>query len=480
MSALEYQHRPLPSSGEARLLIVHPSKDNAQIEVDLMHTPFADLANRYYEAISYTWGSEITLHMVRIEQEPFYVTKTVHEILTRLRYPDKPRVLWIDQICINQKNVVEKGQQVRRMRDIYRLANEVLVWLGESDSDTAETFSFIQSLRNDHKMNPNFLTTPFLNGAKNIMDIIDERISQLQKLGKFFSKAWFSRIWVWQEVAVSSNVRVLCGHQHISWDTISELVELIVTHEMDDPVYQPLEGPSKSLNCTRDILKLCQIRKKVLAGNDLSLQELMTTCTTCAAKDPRDRVFSFLGIATDATDSQLYPDYQKSVSEVFRRTTAHLLCRDRHPWLLYISGHAKSPECADLPSWVPDFSAIRKANILAPPPGTSKTYQANGSTQACIQIGKTEMKLVIRGLLFDRITATSSVSPVIAPSLDGTTLNNTTTMAAIFDWYLEVAAILRRQPQHPYGFSQSKVHEALTRTMNADNSDDPAMLPTMY
>lgn len=485
MAAVEYQHRSLSTGKEARLLMVHPGKDDAQIQLDLVHTPFADLANSYYEAISYTWGSEIMLHTIIIEQNPFYVTENVHKILTLLRRPDKPRVLWIDQICINQKNVVEKGHQVRRMRDIYQLANEVLVWLGESDDDTAETFSFLRSLHHNRRTNPNFLLAPFLNDGRNIGECIKESIIQLQRLGKLLSRAWFSRIWVWQEVAVASNVRVLCGQQSISWDAISEVVEMVVTYEMDDPVYQPLEGPSKSLNCARDILKLCQIRKKLAAGHHLYLQELMTTCTTCAAKDARDRIFSFLGIATDATDPQLYPDYQKSVSEVFHRAAAHLLCRDRYPWLLHISGHAKSAQCADLPSWVPDFSAIQKANILAPPPGTSGTYQANGSTHACIQIGKTEGKLVIRGLLFDRITTTSSACPVAAPSLDNKTLNNTassawTTMTALFTWYREVVTIVHCQTRRPYGCGQSEIHEAMMRTVNADSSDDRAILQAMY
>jgi hypothetical protein len=37
--------------------------------------------------------------------------------------------LWIDTVCIDRQNTKERGQQVERMRDIYMLADRVVVWL---------------------------------------------------------------------------------------------------------------------------------------------------------------------------------------------------------------------------------------------------------------------------------------------------------------------------------------------------------------
>lgn len=37
------------------------------------------------------------------------------------------RYLWIDQICINQGDLPERGDQVRRMREVYRKAKAVCV-----------------------------------------------------------------------------------------------------------------------------------------------------------------------------------------------------------------------------------------------------------------------------------------------------------------------------------------------------------------
>jgi hypothetical protein len=55
--------------------------------------------------------------------------------LHHLRYGHRPRVLWIDAICINQASVWERNHQVSRMRYIYRQASKVLVWVYDDVSD---------------------------------------------------------------------------------------------------------------------------------------------------------------------------------------------------------------------------------------------------------------------------------------------------------------------------------------------------------
>jgi hypothetical protein len=41
--------------------------------------------------------------------------------------------LWVDAICINQKDDAERNAQVKRMADIYNRASNVCVWLGVGD-----------------------------------------------------------------------------------------------------------------------------------------------------------------------------------------------------------------------------------------------------------------------------------------------------------------------------------------------------------
>jgi hypothetical protein len=41
--------------------------------------------------------------------------------------------LWTDALCINQADLAEKSQQVKLMGEIYKVAVEVVVWLGKEE-----------------------------------------------------------------------------------------------------------------------------------------------------------------------------------------------------------------------------------------------------------------------------------------------------------------------------------------------------------
>ena len=63
-------------------------------------------------------------------------TANLAQALPYLQLETEERVLWIDAICINQGDLAERGQQVGRMADIYKMATRVLIWLGPADRYT--------------------------------------------------------------------------------------------------------------------------------------------------------------------------------------------------------------------------------------------------------------------------------------------------------------------------------------------------------
>ena len=95
-------------------------------------------ANVQYEALSYTWGDSTTEETILLNDcRSLTITDNLANALRRLRRHLKERKLGVDAICINQEDIEERGQQVMIMADIYRNAQMVLVWLGETYVESA-------------------------------------------------------------------------------------------------------------------------------------------------------------------------------------------------------------------------------------------------------------------------------------------------------------------------------------------------------
>lgn len=82
-----------------------------------------------YDALSYVWGSEADPEFINLCQNRFAITQNLFEALVCLRLPDSDRILWIDAICIDQQDIVEKETQIKLMHQIYGYAKRVLSWI---------------------------------------------------------------------------------------------------------------------------------------------------------------------------------------------------------------------------------------------------------------------------------------------------------------------------------------------------------------
>ena len=84
-----------------------------------------------YIALSYEWGDGVPEKVVVINHFPFKVRKNLYEFLRVVAtHHTLETKIFIDAICINQKDRAERSNQVRLMPDIYAKAHEVRAWLG--------------------------------------------------------------------------------------------------------------------------------------------------------------------------------------------------------------------------------------------------------------------------------------------------------------------------------------------------------------
>lgn len=126
------------------MVVLEPGERDSPLLCRLITTRFDE--DPVYEALSYVWGPTDHPGCVILDGQAKSITSNLWSALTHLRKYDqrhrqgdqdiKPRRLWIDAICINQDDVLERNHQVQHMGRIYSRAAMVLVWLGPASEDS--------------------------------------------------------------------------------------------------------------------------------------------------------------------------------------------------------------------------------------------------------------------------------------------------------------------------------------------------------
>jgi hypothetical protein len=181
----QYCYSPLSrGANNIRLLRLMPYKyeggERTKLQCELFEYSLQDLGKwtHLYEALSYTWGTEEKPCSITIQKQNLDVTTNLYAALLHLRDRSLERIIWVDAICINQKNPEEQGQQVQLMAMIYSKAHRVIVWLGETADGVEGALEDIQHAANEE-------STECSNKKMNQKAIVN-----------LLQRPWFRRIWV--------------------------------------------------------------------------------------------------------------------------------------------------------------------------------------------------------------------------------------------------------------------------------------------
>ncbi|KAL9023969.1 MAG: hypothetical protein Q9196_006853 [Gyalolechia fulgens] len=87
-----------------------------------------------FEALSYVWGDTKDTLSIQLKGGYFPMTRNLEAAIRRLRMKTRDRVIWIDQLRINQADPVEKSIQLAMMPRIYKSCTQVILWLGEIEA----------------------------------------------------------------------------------------------------------------------------------------------------------------------------------------------------------------------------------------------------------------------------------------------------------------------------------------------------------
>jgi hypothetical protein len=367
-----FAYQPLVEPDAIRLIVLQPAQAlSAPLQCNIEHTTLSkedrELAEHYI-ALSYVWGDTADSRTVTVDGFLMDVTASLESALCHIR--DKTRTLrvWADAICINQSDVAERNQQVRQMASVYSTAHHTIIFLGTSNAQIDSSFDLLQSI----SRRPVGLIVP--------PELVDQNALQLLKSTvqkDVLKRAWFTRVWVFQELVLSQNPWVQCGGKRIRWDDLCNFSILAG------------DGTPK-LNITGSGMEL--IRDGNFKGNDAlqrlgrmqrarhafqdqkrgtstgnTLLDLLIERRGLGASDARDMIYAHLGLATDYT-SQKFPldvDYSKSAGEVFTELARFFLEMHKDYRILdYLEGPNQAKRRRGLASWAPDWT-VKNSLLVA-------------------------------------------------------------------------------------------------------------------
>lgn len=347
----QYSYRALPEDRpHIRLMKIAPAVASDDVLVlEIGHFPLDDSCPSFV-ALSYVWGSPNPPWMVCTRDGRYIIcTQSLRSALCHLRDRDE-LIIWADAICINQKNTEEKNKQVLLMSQIYKRASKVAVDLGMTCTNDT------------HLVCRHFLRVliKMLSLTRSVLEAVRPERPTLQRHehAKFGipnydhqawgawramrSTPWFTRSWIVQEVAAGRNVIVLYNGQSFRWKDI-DMANRITANEQVD---------LKTYNGKMNIQNMGDLQGTD-KGDLPTLLDLLSTFRSLNATDPRDKVYAFRGLASDADIAPL-PEYAKSVEDIFTAFASFFVRQGLTAKLLLDAGQSQAGR--KLPSWVPDWS----------------------------------------------------------------------------------------------------------------------------
>ena len=376
-TSLEY--RPLRDF-EIRLVSFKKGQgDSSPFELQLDH--FEAPKAPSYIALSYVWGDPKNSHPVNVNSRNFNVTQNLYEALLHIyelssifeeglsRRSESGQAdlfLWVDALCINQRDIDEKSKQVPKMTGIFSSAYTVLIWLGSFEKLGRKILGIELLLHVLESMSPldefprptlTFVLSP---GPR---DPGDAAIRLLETYMEIMRNDWFRRGWVVQEYALSQQKPcALLGNALFSFQSLnplgSVLSQLLLERQGDllkdwadslglNPgiLNQFAFGPT----CMRDLIASRNFQEKSLANQLLSI--IMNQCPKVTAVS-HDKIYGLLGMVNLAQlPAQLTPNYRLSYGQVCKDYTRFIIENTKDLRMLMFIGNPVDGQ----PSWVNGF-----------------------------------------------------------------------------------------------------------------------------
>ncbi|CAI6334382.1 unnamed protein product [Periconia digitata] len=303
-----------------------------------------DAIEDQYFALSYAWGDAKARKPITINGHERMVTVNLEAFLHEWRNgavrEDRPEIydtyFWIDAICINQEDKSERASQVNLMSKIYPSARAAMCWLGQGSRSCEYGLEAIVRL-GDHVQsfldedNPtDYLTKEAWPEEFYLED--DSAAGTYQNVAwngmqNLFAVEYWVRAWIQQEFALAKTVIfkygravALLSHMRYVWkwwkgfehQVRPEFISHSLWRKLAKTPFRHLLGMEDHLQ-RLEFLKLTSRDHTVMETTDLAFFTLYTALRVVQATDPRDMLYSLLGVMKLGIQA----NYELTVEDVY-------------------------------------------------------------------------------------------------------------------------------------------------------------------
>ncbi|KAK7983327.1 f-box domain protein [Apiospora arundinis] len=353
MESNSYPYTPL-SSDEIRYLSVRALDQSVGVvQCDLHQASIKEVEGRL-TALSYVWGDASATQTIQLRGHPFEVTTNLEASLRQFATNPKQQqsCLWVDAICINQDDVEERNIQVRRMKDIYSLAESVIAWLGPATHHSHIAMHWLQNI------SPSEIEDMVKQEDKNRMIEAWAYICQddaVETLPDVVQRPYWHRTWILQEIILGRKVRLLCGDDEVALEKLSAVCSL-----MKQYLIHVMSGGERDRfpELYGLMMEFFKSGVSTILGfnhtGPRNIAYLVNKFNGYRCSDLRDKVYGLLGICNRSEADIIIPDYNRPVAKVYADTVeAHIRSFGDLEIMAYVLFNEKRDPCH--PSWVPDW-----------------------------------------------------------------------------------------------------------------------------
>ncbi|BAE59571.1 unnamed protein product [Aspergillus oryzae RIB40] len=312
MDLPRYRYEPLSEPSDIRVIELGTNKE--RIEAYISHV---SISNSSFQALSYTWGNQEQANEAIILDEhgssigSIPLTKNLSDALGNLRDARelKSKVLWIDQICINQLDEKEKSHQAAMMKDIYSCAKQVITYLGPVIHEAGSIEGFWSRIH-DGSIQPEQLPPG--------LELVQERTYHEGTISKLIrGKDLANEQWINKEITA------LRGHRLVDWNSIMTIPILFATGHLPW-VYREAGRKDSSENTWWE--RYSRLDPGIRHTRP-SLFHNLQRYRHLLCGDPRDKVYAILSLSNDAEVLGLSPDYSplNTVDMLLKQLSASVL-----------------------------------------------------------------------------------------------------------------------------------------------------------